>query len=528
MELWGSRGKADGYTVAAGGGNTQGSTPVLQCRLCKTSVTMLSNHQIVEERDRLLLLGSPAKLGSCRKVGCPNAANDLSFHPAAYQRFGSTAIGSPRYRCRVCGSTFSTPVSPHHRLRRPEKTLEVFRCLINKVAMRRTCELADVGAETLYQRIGLIYERCRDFVARHEEPLLAGTLKRERMHVAVDRQEHVLNSATTLDARPSVLWSVASAEANTGYILAQHLNFDPDVDVFATELAAREAGDLDHYPAFRIFGRLWLPHERLENNAGQSEADPSMGAEYRSTSRGAHVHEGISLAAHFQVLERYTRGAAQLQITMDRESGIERICLLTFADRVRDGTMDAFLLRISKEHTQMQKRRALADAEAILKKERKRRPAISEIELLLDLIEKRFRHVRRYEPRPQDRWVHHPFPTMNEPDRALLCLTDNGDHSMEQLRLGFARASLRSVDRYFMQVRRKIHLLERPITSSSASFRRYFGYNAYSAVVVMRLLEIFRAVYNYHLVGQQTTTPAQRLGLIDHSCSLSELLGESE
>ena len=392
--------------------------------------------------------------------------------------------------------------------------------------MRRMCEITSVGAETLYQRIGLIYERCRAFAAEREAPMLSGGLARERMHLAVDRQEHMLNSGTALDRRPSILQAVASAEAYSGYILAQHLNFDPGADTFALELAAREAGDPDVPPPFRRYGRLWLPHERLEAaDSPTDEPEISTLPEYRPASRGAQVHDNISLAAHFQILERCTRGAGHVQFSMDREPGIERVCLLTFAHRVRNGTLDAYLVRISKGFTQGQKRNALAAAAAVLAEERQRRSDVPEVELLLDLIEQRYRVALRDIPRPRDRWVSHPFPTMNEPERALLCLTDTGARPMEQMRLGFARASLRSIDRYFMQVRRKIHLLERPIASSSAAFRNYYGYNPYSAVVVMRVLEIFRVAYNYHLTGQKGSTPAQRLGLIDRACSLDELLG---
>lgn len=81
----------------------------------------------------------------------------------------------------------SEPKGGTHRLRLPEKTLEIFRGLINKVAMRRLCELADVGAETLYQRIELIHDRCRALAAEHEAELMAGRVRRERMHIALDR-----------------------------------------------------------------------------------------------------------------------------------------------------------------------------------------------------------------------------------------------------------------------------------------------------------------------------------------------------
>ena len=90
-----------------------------------------------------------------------------------------------------------------------------------------------------------------------------------------------------------------------------------------------------------------------------------------------------------------------------------------------------------------------------------------------------------------------------------------------------ARATLRALDRYFMQVRRKINILERPIHSASASGRAWHGYNAYSPRVVAEMLDIFRVVYNFHLRGQDGKTPAQRLGLAERPMSLAELCANS-
>ena len=491
----------------------------------------MSNIAVAEERDRLQALSQPiSPRGNCRGEGCINSDRSLSEFPGQYVRFGQTTAGSPRYRCRKCGATFSQPKSPTHRLRRPEKTPEILRALINHMSMRRLCDLIDVTPQTLYQRIGLIHQRCVAFAAAQEAPLVAGKLEMPRMHLAIDRQEHTLNSATTLDRRQSKLVAAATTEAASGYVLAQHLNFDVDADPFELELEAREAGDLEVPAPFRRHARLWLPHERLEAPDAAPEDDEAVSTrnDVRAPSRGAVVHEMISLAAHLQLVARMTQGAAYVQLSMDREPSLDRLALLTFADRVRASSADVFMVQINKGMNQGGRRKALADAQIVLAKHGAQHPAMSEIELLMDLIERRYHEATRRFPAARDRWVAHPFPTLSEPERSILCVSDDGLRPRRQLVNGFARASLRSIDRYFMQVRRRIHLLERPISTSSASQRRWYGYSAYSAVVVMRLLEIFRVVYNYHLVGKQGTTAAQRLGLATLPYSLEALVGMAD
>jgi hypothetical protein len=117
---------------------------------------------------------------------------------------------------------------------------------------------------------------------------------------------------------------------------------------------------------------------------------------------------------------------------------------------------------------------------------------------------------------------------MNEPEKRVLCFSDTGDRDESDFGWMLARANLMAVDRYFMQVRRRLSVLERPMSTSSQAFRRWHGYNAYSPVVVMQLLEIFRVAYNFHLAGGKKSTPAQRFGLTDKPWSLADLLRFAE
>lgn len=490
--------------------------PAIMCVLCSTTALLVSNAAISEEYRRLEGLAvPPASLGACKTATCPNHEVDAAITPEAYHRFGHTAAGSPRFRCRLCGATFSKSRSPTHRLRRPTQSLPILKALINKVPMRRLCDLMEVSPQTLYHRIGWLYDRCRAFSAAHEQELWSGSLARERLHIAFDRQEHILNSGSMIDRRPIMMQAAASTDAYSGYVLLQNLNFDPDVDPFEMELAARDAGDPEAPRPFRRYGRLVMPFD------DEPEQDSEVGS---LISRGMAVHEQIAIAAHLTALSRMTRGCEYVQLTLDREPGIERTALLSFADRVKAGTTDIFLMRMAKIATQAMKRQLVADAATLLAKEKAAHPGETDAELLFRVIEKRYQEAIRKIPEAKNRWVEHPFQTMGEPQRAALCLTDDGERPRHQIVRGFARTSLRSLDRYFMQVRRKIHVLERPISTSSQANRRWYGYSAYSPLVVMRLLEIFRVVYNYHLTGEQETTPAQRMGLASSPYGLAEIL----
>ena len=80
----------------------------------------------------------------------------------------------------------------------------------------------------------------------------------------------------------------------------------------------------------------------------------------------------------------------------------------------------------------------------------------------------------------------------------------------------YNKASLHGADVCFEKVRRRLHLLERPISSSGNAGRTWNGYAAYNPAMVVKILDIFRVVHNYidtHKDKGFVTTPAMRLGL---------------
>jgi hypothetical protein len=75
-----------------------------------------------------------------------------------------------------------------------------------------------------------------------------------------------------------------------------------------------------------------------------------------------------------------------------------------------------------------------------------------------------------------------------------------------------------------MQVRRRLSLLERPISSASNTGRRWYGYGPYNPAMVAKLLDIFRVFYNYVEVGKDKQTPAMRLGLARNATDPGDIM----
>lgn len=123
-----------------------------------------------------------------------------------------------------------------------------------------------------------------------------------------------------------------------------------------------------------------------------------------------------------------------------------------------------------------------------------------------------------------DRWALHPFPNQAEPQKAVCYLTDFGDYDEDHKARLFLKATLHPIDRFFMSIRRRLNMLERPIGTSSKAGRTWYGYSAYQPANIEKLLVVFRAYYNYCLPGADGKTPAMRLGVLDRAVDAGELL----
>jgi hypothetical protein len=371
-----------------------------------------------------------------------------------------------------------------------------------------------------------------------------------RLYIGVDRQDYVVNWTQREDKRNVQLTAVGSADNATRYVFGMHLNFDPDVEAGVIEHEAAALGHPEVQLPFRRHARLWLASDyaaaRQQGKNALSSADGTLNgavaaryqdAESRSDvevfeepgrttqlpKTGMQVHAEYTLYGHCFLLRDLSTGAAKIRLFLDQDSGMRAAVLGAFAKRVADRTADAFYVRINKDMTVDERKRALQDSRERFRALEEDHPALDRQALRLLLIKEALADMAVI-GHWKDRWLTHPFPSMSEPEKAVCYLTDYDDYDDDHLAWLYNKASLRAIDAFFMQVRRRLSLLERPIATASNNRRTWHGYSAYNPRSIVKLLEIFRVFYNYVLVGMDKQTPAMRLGLAKGRVSLEDIV----
>jgi transposase-like protein len=538
-------GGRDSYTMSGVSG--RGYTSSIRCDLCRETLPLKSNQAIVEEIGRLsaYLVETPIM---CPNTQCENHTIDIGADKSRYRPYGKTKAGSRRYLCRLCQRAFviGTP-APRHK--KPYKNIPVFRLLVNKMPLKRICEAADISMPTLYDKIDFIHRQCLNFAADHERRLLRDMPIR-RLYLAVDRQDYLVNWSQTEDKRNIQLSAAGTADNTTGYVFGLHLNFDPSLDRDAVEFDATEAGDYEKKRHFRKYARLWLPGDyidamergRMRHFASKSlpreiestyqetderddiEVSESLDETIRLPRKGMQVHSEYTLYAHFFFLRQLLSGVEKVRFFLDQESGIRAACLSAFVDEIKQGNCDAFYVRINKDLTIDDRRKALSQSKKEWNALRAKNSGLTDSALKLLIIKERIKAVKTY-GKWGDRWVVHPFPNLAEPEKAVCFLTDTENrYDEDHIAWLYNKASLHAIDRFFMQARRRMSLLERPISTPSSLGRRWHGYSPYNPGILIKMLDIFRVFYNFVEAGKDKQTPAMRLGLAKGQAELQDIV----
>lgn len=542
--------EAGDYIVSASGKGQ----PKLVCELCGETIPMQSNLAVVEELMRLAAYLDPLTAPCCTNEGCPQRGLPVGSTDARYKRAGTSAAGTPRYQCLLCKATFSGQAKASSRQRVTHKNRDIFLLLVNKSPLKRISAVTGLSMVTLYRKLAFIHEQCLRFAGERERSLTERDLPTR--YLATDRQKFNVNWTSRKDRRNVQLLAIATADVETGYVFGMHLNFDAEPDTAALEADMVRFGDHHLAKPFRRYARLWLPQDyeaerrirtredRAEAEARAAEAEleaeilrvygESVGRDDVESSdrvaperqlpqRGTQVHEQVSMNAHLQFIARLLRRAEKLRFFMDQESGLRAAFMAALASRVRARTADAWYVQVLKETTVDAKRRAIKSAMKRFAAAQMANPLQSPLEVELMLMKAEMAQAKEF-GHWRDRWVEHPLPIMTEPEKRACWLTDLGDYDEDHAARLYLKATLHPIDRFFMQVRRRLSLAERAISSAGNQGRVWNGYAAYQPGNLAQALEIFRVYYNYCECGEDRKTPAMRLGLARGPVALEDIL----
>lgn len=516
---------SDGYRLIGTPGR-HGSVPSLHCQHCGTTTVLKSNLGVHEELQRITAFLRQINPVACQRDGCANQGKPVRAHPDLYRLHGRTRHGSPRFRCKACDSTVSSPKATA-RQRASHKNARILTLLMNGMALSRICEAVDVTFSTLYGKIDFLHRQCLAFAAERERRF-AEELTVDRLYLCADRQDYIVNWGDRKRRKTIQLTSVGTADLRSGYVFALTPNFDPTLDPETVEEDAAAVGDHDTKPPFRKYARLWLAADYTESvlRARAQETGPARDdletAELLDDgqalpAQGMQVHAEYTMYGHFAYLRHLLRGVGKVRFFLDPDAGMRTACIAAFHDRIRARQADVFWVAAAKDWIVDDKEKAVRQARQRLKAAMAAHPGLTARQVKAKVIEERLEALLEASPREtgklQGVWVEHPFPDMSEPEKRVAYMTDWGDYDAAHLSWLYEMASLHAIDTVFMQIRRRLSLLERAIPTARRARRLWHGRAPYDPATIGRMLDIYRVWHNWVHVGDDGLTPAQRLGV---------------
>ncbi len=541
----------------------KGRIPAIQCKSCKEKIPIKSNSGISSEFERIThpLLKNIEKL-SCKTPTCPNFQCSVGIHPKRYSKAGRHSVtGEQFYICKACKRRLleSDPVQIHHKTR--YLASDLFSRVTNKSPVRGTIRgMALKSPDSYYSILDFISRRCNQLSGKFDRRMIEGEISLPKtLKLSVDVQEYQLNWTNKHDRRNTQFSTVCSVDQDTRYILGMSANYDKDADSFLINKDAALNGDALRPEAFRQCAQYWLSSDeflggrnlgqRLGFNksqdvlrqisdlytAAQSREDiedreqQKMNLAYCNPvlTEGMQVHVPYTCYAHFQLIHMLVKGAGveHLFYYMDCDSMLRAGFMSAFEQEIRSGDAHAFYVRYSKFLNTPKKValyekaiETLSEYQANLPDDKKDQAALW---LMNDHI-KSAAHIGKW----KDKWVTHPMPSMNEPDKAICWLTERSDHYYDDMTKAqmYLDAGINAVDNIFQISRRLVNAFERPIGTSSGYNTVWHGYAPYHPKMVEQYLSLLRTYHNFIKVGKDKKTPAMRLGLTKQPLDFDDVL----
>ncbi|MFC1502740.1 hypothetical protein ACFL53_00060 [Pseudomonadota bacterium] len=537
----------------------------LQCKKCFHFHSVKSNKAIFEEVERLSYLQERSTVyrqdgNACSNIGCANFGISVRCEDKLYKLNGKTSVGNQRYKCLSCGKTFvlDSGKRKNHPQNKSHLNTTLFRLLVNNMNINRCIEITELDPKTIYRKIDMFYERAVSFSATRESILKQMDLG--LMRLASDRQEYHVNWSNRKDKKNVVMTAIGTADKASSYVFGMDVNYEPSIsmqDVIEHEEYKRDAQLKDYN---RHHARLWTErdyqagkqaftdyakkHKELVqryrslplpiSEIGLSELEDRLALEYgieptehSSTTKlptvGSQVHSEYTMYAHFFHLSRLLGHANALRFYLDQEPAINRACNLAFSQSITQGRCHSLFVKINKELT-VDQRRAMVNASEQLLEQVKTELGVSKEDARIAVAQGALNNPIKPSPNSLP-WYELPLDKIYECEKHVAFLTDKSRLRIHSQSMILLDASLHPIDNFFQVVRRRLSLLERPISTTSNVGRVWTGKSPYNPHMISNLLQILRVYYNYcRKSPKDGKTPAERLGLAKGAVEIRKIL----
>lgn len=521
----------------------------LICTLCNTSTILINNRAFVLEclrvEDEQMFKGVSCTnkeilKGRGKGKPCKNHGTEVAKHPELYNKKGtksSTVKGaesqkSQRYECKTCKQRFYVALNPQMRQQYSSVNKQLFISLVNKGVINRIQEQLGVSAPFIYRRIQFFYEQCIKFEQWHLENNLH-CLAGKDLEISMDRQHYLANWDAKQDKRPTKLVNTSSVDNKSRYVLASTLNFDFESDWVAIKKDYRKRKDAD----LPVYQRIYSQYVISDTDVESDDVDDALAL--KAPSKHLLVQQTYSLMAHLNVVKPFYEVSNHVNLFADDDEGFEMGICLVMSDFIKQKKLYPVLISAERNNaSQMQDKRSWS--EQVLRDQGISDNEIKQAQLdpqrLRKLAQKYWSaelHQRNGNiGSSKSEWLVHPFPKHRQ-TMQIKPLVGTLDELTIDITDSLLEVSTYGVDNFFQLIRRRVNMLERPITSATNGLR-WNGYASYNPKWAAMLIEIFRIYNNFVLTDAKTlknkksiripTTPAQKIGLAGRAYDVDDIL----
>ncbi|NVO99146.1 IS1 family transposase [Photobacterium damselae subsp. damselae] len=450
---------------------TNPAKPALICRECGAFPPILSNPDVVAEASRLKIAQSSG-LPACSNLDCENLGLPVLTHRHLYHAFGYSG-DRQRYRCKCCQHTFVDRWSGFNQKHLVQQKLLAM--LFTGHSVRDICRRLSMNPKSFYDQLSHIASRCRRQLAMFDGRLF----------------KHAHSLALASDIRPlqpcsdnGVLW-IATSEAQSGYVVGQHTNFQPE------EVTER----FEIHDAYTVGTRFIAPQPLRLVEALQPETNGLLArvdATYRKIlsrtnmedpltnqakinypTKGCLIRPQYTAYAHYlHLAQQLKENNEQLSLFMPQETLLRSACISVFLERVKDKSFHPLYV--------------VEDADWL----------DQEVSERIDIVLLGWW---------RDRWA---FTRHNETSKGISHLGGEKDNEKRWLEIASHRAISEYQSRFHDQFSQLVNEPRRKLRPGG----------------LMPLLDIYRAWHNLCRQDRSGLTPAQKIGLTSAPLTLEQLL----
>ncbi|MDW1964071.1 exonuclease domain-containing protein [Vibrio sp. Vb0587] len=532
----------------------------LQCQMCNTKRILINNRAVVNEANRLkqaykiLPITCPdVSFKRTRRVNkCRNCEVDFLEKPERYNLkdiYYDTSNGkkvaiSQRLECRACKQSFRVPLIGRAGKQKTEIDSYLFKSLVNKVVLNRITEIFDVDMSFIYSRIEFYYRQCLEFDRWHLEQNIHA-LNNKDFVFSMDRQHYLVNWTDARDSRPTKLVNTSTVDNESRYVFASTLNFD----ITSDSVAIRKDSDRLRDHEKETWRRKYAQYVFKDKDLEKDDVDDDI--PLKPPIEGLLVQQTYSALAHLEFMKEIYDQVGHVTLFADNDEGFDLGISVILKDYIESYKIFPFLIKAERNNaSQSQDKQAWS--EEVLQRHDLSRMEIDKLpkelqhEEFLKLSQKYWiaesQKMVKKSGYMKSEWLVHPFTGKDrhiqiKPLMNIFISQEHLNNLAEQTGSNIAEnllySSLQGVDNYFQMIRRRLNMLERPITSATNG-HRWNGYASYNPKWSVMLLEILRVYLNYTVNDKKILdnkkskrapmTPAQKIGFADKKYTIDDIL----